>query len=130
MVFFQRSLAVFLMANTLLGILWQPLVYADFKLRQEYIAKVLCIEKDEPLTVCHGHCVLTARLQEVELPREQDRPQESQSRLLEITFFQSKSSFDIPACGVLPVLVQHSFEYSRAISKGFALDVFNPPKQA
>ncbi|HAA13323.1 MAG TPA: hypothetical protein DCE41_17190 [Cytophagales bacterium] len=42
--------------------LMTPLVYLDFELRQDYIATVLCVEREKPITMCMGSCFLTDRL--------------------------------------------------------------------
>jgi len=39
-----------------------PLIYVDFELRQDYIAKVLCVERNKPMTVCYGRCYLNKNL--------------------------------------------------------------------
>lgn len=130
MVLLNRSVALFLVANTLLGVLWQPLVYADFKLRQEYIAEVLCIEKEKSITVCYGNCVLTQRLRQVENSQEQNRSQTSQNRLLEITFFKIKGEVEMPVFNSSALMAPTHFEYRFQLSKGHTLDVFNPPQQA
>lgn len=38
----------------------------DFKAREEFIAEVLCINKDQPITLCKGQCYLTRQLQKTE----------------------------------------------------------------
>lgn len=35
-----------------------PMTYLKFKLNQEYIAKVLCVNKANPQMKCNGHCYL------------------------------------------------------------------------
>ncbi len=59
-------------ANKLLGFhlalliffnsLAMPLVYVDYQIRKDYIAKVLCINKDEPVLECEGKCYLKKQL--------------------------------------------------------------------
>ena len=126
--FLHRFIAFFLMANTLLGILWQPLVYADFKLRQEYIAEVLCIKKEAPIPVCYGSCVLTDRLKQVDLPQESNRPPTPQNRLLEINFFKNNHEINMPTPISVSDVGFQAIAGNNTLSKGFALDVFNPPQ--
>lgn len=40
-----------------------PLIYLDYELRKDYIAKVLCIEREKPITACNGKCYLNTRLE-------------------------------------------------------------------
>jgi len=41
-------------------------ILIDFKIHQDYIAKVLCINKDEPKSGCGGKCYLSTQLKEQE----------------------------------------------------------------
>lgn len=52
------AFALMILANTFVS----PLIYLDFTLHRDYIAKVLCIRKDEPITVCGGRCFLVRQL--------------------------------------------------------------------
>ena len=62
---FKQLLAYGLVLNVLASTLASPLVYLNFSLRQQYIYQVLCIKKDQPITVCGGQCYLNAQLQNV-----------------------------------------------------------------
>ena len=37
-------------------------VITYFEINRDYIAKVLCINRDEPITMCHGQCFLDRNL--------------------------------------------------------------------
>ena len=41
-------------------------VITYFDLNRDYIAEVLCINKEEPLTICHGQCFLNKNLKVAE----------------------------------------------------------------
>lgn len=41
-------------------------IFVQFKANQDFIAKVLCINKDEPLSECNGKCYLSKQLQKVD----------------------------------------------------------------
>ena len=41
----------------------RTVVVADFLLNEEYIAKVLCVNKDKPAMKCNGKCHLAKQLQ-------------------------------------------------------------------
>lgn len=56
--------------------LMMPIVYVDFKLNQEYIANVLCINRDKPEMQCNGHCVLMQKMNEA---RDQTSSEENQA---------------------------------------------------
>src|SRR5690606_23127285 len=61
-----------------------PAVFIDFKLNQDYISKVLCINRDKPQLDCDGQCIL---MQKMKGTQDADHPEQSQSskaQLLEI----------------------------------------------
>ncbi|MCB0642942.1 MAG: hypothetical protein KDC44_14940, partial [Phaeodactylibacter sp.] len=39
-------------------------VYVDFKIRQDYIAEVLCVNRAEPVNLCSGACYLDTQLKQ------------------------------------------------------------------
>lgn len=43
--------------------IWRDvMVYSIFKIQQDYISQNQCVNRDKPMTECHGSCVLTERL--------------------------------------------------------------------
>ena len=46
----------------------------EYQLNRDYIAEVLCVNKDQPITICEGSCYLTKRLKE-EQQKEHATPQ-------------------------------------------------------
>lgn len=73
-----------LIVNTLGSALFVPLIYLDFNVRQDYIAKVLCINRDKPMLNCNGSCVLAQKLKQAQ---EQDESSKNITQKLEISFF-------------------------------------------
>jgi hypothetical protein len=71
----QKISATLLLSVFLLPFTAKVGVWVDFKLNQDFIATVLCINKDEPVPMCNGNCYLSDQLQKVddepgeELPR-------------------------------------------------------------
>ena len=124
----RKTISTVLVLNTLIGILWQPLVYVDFKLRQDYIAKVLCIKKDEPITVCGGSCVLDDRLMRMDSPVNQNSQPIHQNRILEINFYLEESGINIPQSYAVELVKNSTLQQVLSICRGYALDVFNPPR--
>lgn len=79
-----------LLALNTLGCAWiYPVIYLDFKLRQDFIAKTLCINKDEPITVCNGNCFLARQLNQAQ-KQQQEKPisPSSQNPLLPLFFLR------------------------------------------
>src|SRR5690606_19425672 len=52
-----------------------PAVFIDFKLNQDYISKVLCINRDKPELECEGQCVL---MQKMKRTQDADHPEQTQ----------------------------------------------------
>lgn len=63
MPFFKHLAVSILILSTIGSTLTVPLVYLDFEMRRDYIAKVLCINRDKPITVCGGTCYLELNLE-------------------------------------------------------------------
>ncbi|HBH05359.1 MAG TPA: hypothetical protein DDX92_02000 [Flavobacteriales bacterium] len=59
---FFRTIANILLVALMAPWISQLSVYIDFKINQEYIAEFLCIEKDNPISVCNGNCNLKEEL--------------------------------------------------------------------
>ncbi len=63
MPFFKHFAISILVLSTIGSTLTVPLVYLDFEMRREYIAEVLCINRDKPITICGGTCYLELNLE-------------------------------------------------------------------
>ncbi|EAY26897.1 hypothetical protein M23134_04847 [Microscilla marina ATCC 23134] len=61
-------------------------ILIDFKVNQDFIAKVLCINKEKPKLACHGSCHLSKKLQEQKKQEKKQVPQ-SQKDTHNILFF-------------------------------------------
>tara|TARA_B100001057_G_C22509899_1_gene817457 strand:+ start:395 stop:769 length:375 start_codon:yes stop_codon:yes gene_type:complete len=52
----------------------RPLLpYVDYFVNYEYISKVLCINKDEPIPTCNGKCYLSQQLKEAQETEKKDK---------------------------------------------------------
>ncbi|MBT8180626.1 MAG: hypothetical protein KJO53_03455 [Eudoraea sp.] len=80
-------MAIMLPNLTKIGIL------IDFKINQDFIAKVLCINKDEPVTTCNGKCYLSKQLKKAEEQEKKQAPSDKEERV-EIVYYYLKSSLD------------------------------------
>lgn len=66
-------------ANILLWVLMAPWatqlsIYVNFKINQDYISEFLCIERDQPMSVCNGNCNLTEELSKTSEHSDQNPP--------------------------------------------------------
>lgn len=60
-----------------------PAVFIDFKLNQDYISKVLCINRDKPQLDCDGQCVLMQKMKSTQ-DAGPEQAQGAKSHLVEI----------------------------------------------
>ncbi|RKQ43249.1 hypothetical protein BXY85_3868 [Roseivirga pacifica] len=58
----KRLIIALIILSNLVSALMMPLILLDFEVRRDYIAEVLCINRDEPITVCGGTCYLDKKL--------------------------------------------------------------------
>ena len=61
------------LSGVLLQNLTRVMIYVNFEINREYIAKNLCINRDEPITVCGGKCYLQKQLED-QARKEQSNP--------------------------------------------------------
>lgn len=62
-----------LAVNMLASSLAVPLIYMEFSMRQDYISKVLCINRSKPITQCNGKCYLTKKLEKAQQTHEEEK---------------------------------------------------------
>ena len=101
------------------------LIHVDFEIRRDYIAKVLCINKDKPISTCAGQCYLTKRVKEAS---EEQQQTNSGNRLNVISFFNEELFtllFDNSAVEKDP---NHLIIDTVNHRSSFIGDVFKPPK--
>lgn len=70
----RQLLAIFLLSIFLIPGLSKIKMVIDFKINQEYISQVLCINKDKPSLMCYGKCFLGKQLQEITDHENNDLP--------------------------------------------------------
>ena len=122
----RRQLLVYALILNIVGsTLMVPLIYLDFNLRREYIAEVLCINKEEPITVCGGNCYLTGQLKKA---GEQQEKEATTSQRSEIHFFSLKlTRLDFSSLG--DELIQSSLQREcLTFSSSYLADIFRPPR--
>jgi len=101
----------------------RTVVVADFLLNEDYIAKVLCVNKDKPAMKCNGKCHLAKQLQK------QDNAENTGKNIpvreiKEITGIVSQTSNWIPQSGDAVVL---DYPVQSTIVSTFQRAIFHPP---
>tara|TARA_Y100000815_G_C13112332_1_gene413588 strand:+ start:25 stop:429 length:405 start_codon:yes stop_codon:yes gene_type:complete len=123
-VLLKKLVAIGLFAILFLPFALKLLIYIEFKVKQDFIAEVLCVNRDKPITMCGGKCYLNKQLNKLE-EQENDIPdiiyKEIQSCVLSLaTFTLKNNSYYIPE-----VFTQKS---KISILNGHLLAVFHPPQ--
>ena len=102
-------------------------ILIDFKINQDFIAEVLCINREKPISTCNGKCYLSEQLKKAEEQEEKKAPTSNKERL-KVIFYNTKSSFDFllnTDClisKVNPACVDEFYTSS------YNADIFRPPK--
>ena len=102
-------------------------VYVSFKLRQDYIARQLCVYRDVPLSMCKGSCYLRAQLAEQHRSNSALTPNTQQ----ELVWLQFEQLPELPEQAPLSAETQErNYRYQGACLLGYNRRFFPPPKQA
>lgn len=81
----KHGISIALLLTFLLPSIIKVWILIDFKINQDYIAEVLCINKDEPKTGCGGKCYLSSQLKKQEEKEHEQVPLNSSDKI-EILF--------------------------------------------
>lgn len=101
-----------------------PVVYIDFKLNQDYIAKVLCINRDKPQLNCNGSCILMQKMKKAQDSEQSQEKNTSKPQTLE-TFCASLFEFKA---------LRHHAEkekfaaYNELYLAHYLAEIFHPPQ--
>lgn len=81
----KRILSILLLFTFLLPSITKLSIVVDFKINQDFIAKVLCVKKEEPMAMCNGKCYLKKQLNKTENGKSEGIP-ESLKQKVELFF--------------------------------------------
>ena len=71
------------------------IIFAGFKLNQEYIASVLCENRDKPALQCKGKCYMTKKIKQAE-EKEKSQGNDIQKSRFPDVFIEEQASLDFP----------------------------------
>jgi hypothetical protein len=98
-----------------------------FQLNRDYIAEVLCINKEKPLSKCHGQCFLKRKLN---LADETPKAPAPVSKVKgEIIFFLVSPCYRLGQQALLQPLEMNS-AYHKIYSFDYSSSTFHPPQLA
>ena len=118
---YRAYTALLLCAVISLNVLAVPLSYLNFKIHQEYYAKVLCENPEKPITVCGGICYLKKQL-----PPSSDATPASFSSKIDISvYFQAWTEWTYP---IRSSCVTAYAPYWVALPISYPSSFFRPPQ--
>ncbi|MFD2520618.1 hypothetical protein [Emticicia soli] len=106
----RKAIAILLLFSVMVRPFTQVYYLIDFKLRQDYIAKVLCVNKNKPQLNCNGKCYLAKRLKAAE-----DREKQAHHQAFE--------KFELPII-ICEEIFAHNFDRHYAIQPD-PVDLYN-----
>ena len=122
----RRLLSIILLFAFLLPQLAKVGIFISFKVNQEYIAKVLCINKDKPKMGCNGKCHLAKELNETE--NKSDNSPITITNKIEITLFIEKHKPLQFKTQVEYLEKRTFFDIKQRYTSSYIDGVFHPPQ--
>lgn len=123
----KRAFSILMIVALMLSHLTKIGILIDFKINQEFIAEVLCINREKPMTTCNGKCYLSEQLKKVEEQEEKQAPA-SKKETFEVFYYCFEGSFD---------WLPFTYNYENKLNPGyedefyassFIAAIFHPPK--
>lgn len=99
----------------------------DFKINQDFIAKVLCINKETPELQCNGKCQLAKELKKVDTPTERNAPAQKIEEL-KLEYFAPKTKNLYQSRRIKLVTSKNIFFKEQLKISLFSEAIFHPPK--
>lgn len=120
----KKLFTILTLAGLLLQTFSQAVIWAEFRVNQDYIAKNLCENRDKPEMHCDGQCCLKRKL--AKDGKEQRPSQSNQKNELTVSLFYQESYFGIKLL-YCKRPQQFYFSYNELATFSFHHSVFHPP---
>lgn len=101
-------------------------IFISFKINQDYILKVLCINRDKPEKACNGKCYLMKQMKAEEEQEKKQLPQKLReqsegSYCFDHSLWRIQAPVEIPAGHKQPAYISN--RHDAAVARG----IFHPP---
>jgi hypothetical protein len=111
-----------------LGILFQSLnkglIFVNFQVNKEYIAKNLCVKKAIQNNTCKGKCHLKKQLQEAE--KKDQSPSQSSKQIEEFQIFCQQT---LPFQFNHELLINREYTlFTEGVTSSYSFSIFQPPR--
>jgi hypothetical protein len=101
-------------------------ILGDFLLNQEFIAEVLCINKDKPMLNCDGQCFLATQLKKAE-EKERSAHHDYLNQNSKLSFFIIPQTVDTADTTIQLDFIDHFPQAQLTTYAEFPSDIFHPP---
>lgn len=118
-----RSIAILLIFSSVSMSLSGLFVFAGFELNQQYIATVLCVNKNKPELHCNGKCYLMKKLKQAE-----EKEQKQERQLLKIQLQEPLSGDVVTFKRYAIAALQQHIPLSTGIPLSKVNTIFHPPR--
>ena len=99
----------------------------SFKINQDYIANVHCINRDKPEILCSGKCVLKQRFNVEEEKEKKESPRKYKDQKEVVFYIVKYGGSGLPAVDK-PDMQNETFTYQTPFTSSFVKGIFRPPK--
>jgi len=118
-------LSFILLTAIMLQVLGKFIILVDYSINKNYIANVLCVNKNKPKMQCNGKCHLKKQLKK-EDAKEQS-PANPFKEIKDLPLYLGNSSSINPLKNIVCKTEASTFRYSFHFSTQHLQDVFHPP---
>jgi hypothetical protein len=115
-------LLIFLVLLQPMSKLW---IVVSFKINQDFIAKVLCINRSKPKSACAGKCHLTRELKNATEKEQKQIPLSIKDK--SETFVCTAQRLSVKRSLICALPARESL-YLQPVHQGFTADIFHPPQ--
>lgn len=122
----KKILSISLVLLILLQSFSKVWIIISFRINQEYIAKVLCVNRNKPEVLCSGKCILTKQLKADEGQTGKSLPQKSKEQQ-ETTYCFEVLQWLLDKPEKSAAVQKHPTFYQHPHASAFAMSVFHPP---
>ncbi|MFD1631056.1 hypothetical protein ACFSAH_14360 [Pseudopedobacter beijingensis] len=98
-------------------------VFAGFELNKNYIAAVLCENKDKPQMHCNGKCYLAKKLEQAK-EKQKQQEKENQKNAFQEAFFEELAVYDFKIS--VPKVQNATIPHFKVVVK--SVSIFHPPQ--
>lgn len=123
---FKRNIALVLAVVFLLQVFSSISIYADFIINNEYIATVLCINKEKPELQCDGKCYLKMELGKEEKKRQSQENILKENNKVQFVYEPYATGLTIEIAPAIDT--EASFYYHQISPQELAFAIFHPPQ--